>query len=406
VNQFTLSNGLKVIHKEITNNPLVTVQLFTRAGALNEDRSQAGLAQFTQSLLVQGTATRNAEQLATDIEDTGGNLSSDIEHDYGSIGISLLDSNFSAAMEMVADMALHPSFPEGEIEKERSNILAALKSRQDQIFYVANDLLNVALYGDHPYSWPETGKADTVAHFTRQDLVAWHAKYYVTDQMLLVVAGNVSLATVKAAADKYFGTMARGTGILPPPAATIPAAQKLSQATKKFKQAYVMVGYPAPALTSTDFPVLKVVNALLGGRMTGRLFTELREKQSLGYEVNSFYPSRKELSRFVIYLGLEKKNLARAKDGIAAIIKDLKEKPVEAKELQETKNYISGIYLLDHQTIGRQAWNMGFWETAGRGYAYDDQYINDLMAVTSSDIQKAARQYFTDNSVQVEIVPE
>jgi len=406
VNQFTLSNGLKVIHTEITTNPLVTVQLFARAGAIHERESEAGIAGFTQSLLVQGTKTRSAEQLSREIEDVGGTFSSDAEHDYISMGISLLDSSFPKAMELVADISSNPSFPEREIEKERSNALAAIKGRQDQIFCVAHDTFTDAFYGSHPYAWPDLGKAETVAKFSRADCVRWHDTYYVTGNMLLVIAGNVPLERARKCAEQYFAQCPRGANIPAIPEAAAPAARNIVVPTKKFQQAYIMTGFPAPDLNSPDFPTIKLINALLGSRMSGRLFTELREKQSLGYEVNSFYPSRIALSRFVIYLGLEKKNLEKAKEGIARILADLKNTPVSEKELEETKNFIRGIYLFDHQTIGRQAWNLGFWESVGRGSAYDRKYLDELMAVSSADIQKAARRYFADNYVQIEIVPQ
>jgi predicted Zn-dependent peptidase len=406
VNQFTLPNGLKVIHHEITTNPLVTVQLFARAGAIHEQESEAGLSGFTQSLLAQGTATRDADRLARDIEDIGGSLSSDCEHDYCTLGISLMDSFFPKAMELLADIAFHPSFPEREIEKERMNTLASIKSRHDQIFYVANDTFSAVFYGDHPYSWPDIGKAQTVASFTRADCLRWHTTYYTADNMLLVIAGNIPLKRAKTYAEQYFSSCPRGSRPAGAPTASKPQQKSVTIPTTKFKQAYLMVGFPAPDIKSTDFPVLKVVNSLLGSRMSGRLFTELREKQSLGYEVNSFYPSRITLSRFVIYLGLEKKNLAKAKDGIIRILDDLKNVPVSAKELEETKNFIRGIYLLDHQTIGRQAWNMGFWEIVGRGYEYDAAYLDELMAVTAEDVQKATRACFTDTYVQVEVIPQ
>lgn len=406
VNQFTLSNGLNVIHMEITGNPLVTLQLFTRAGTIDETPEQAGLAQFTISMMPQGTARYTNEQLAAAVEDIGGSISSDSEYDYGSMGISLLDSFFPNAMELLSEVAINPVFPEDEIEKERQNTLASLRARNDQIFYVANDLLNSSFYGTHPYAWPDSGKPATVSRFKRQDLLQWHKDHFFAGNMLLVIAGNVNLQTAKATAEKYFAALPAEKHETSRPRAVLPAAQKLKQPSKRFKQAYVMIGFPAPDLKSADFPVLKVVNALLGGRMTGRLFTELREKKSLGYEVNSFYPSRVDVSRFVIYLGLEKKNVEQAKTGIMAIVKDLKDTPVGAKELEETKNFIRGVYLLDHQTIGRRAWNAGFWEIVGRGYTYDAQYLNDLMTVTSADIQNAARKYFNDTYVQVEVVPE
>lgn len=406
VSEFTLSNGLKVLYSEVKDNPLVTAQLFLQGGSINEKPAEAGLASFTQSLLFQGTKTRAAEQLAQEVEDIGGNLSSDSEHDYSSLGISLMDTNFDKAMEILADVAFNPSFPEDEIEKERENTLAGILSRKDQIFSAASDLFGKTFYGDHPYSWPDSGKAETVAKFKRADLVRWHSDHYSANNMLLVIAGNVPQDAARAAAEKYFSKAPAGKASPSFPAAKAPGRKEVSEKSKKFRQAFYMIGYPAPNLKDRDFASLKVLNALLGGRMSGRLFIELREKLSLAYEVSSFYPSRRELSRFVVYLGLEARNLPVARERIQEILAEIKENGVPQQELDETKRYIRGVYLLDHQTIGRQAWYLGFWETVGRGYTYDARYLDELNAVTTEDIQRVARKYFTDQNVQIEIVPQ
>jgi predicted Zn-dependent peptidase len=166
-----------------------------------------------------------------------------------------------------------------------------------------------------------------------------------------------------------------------------------------------MVGFPAPAVSKDEYFTLKVLNSLMGGRMTGRLFIELREKLSLAYEVNCAYPSRKQLSKFIIYIGLENKNVKLAEKRINELLSDLKTIPVPESELQDTKNYIRGTYLLERQTIGRRAWYAGWWETMGLGADYDKTYLDKLMSVTSDDIQKASIKYFTDNKITVEVVP-
>jgi predicted Zn-dependent peptidase len=406
VNQFTLSNGVKVIHKEITEHPLITVQIFFKGGVINEKESQAGIANFTQALLFQGTGKRSSEQISQEIEDIGANISSDIEYDYASIGLSLMDTALPKAMDILADVAFNPSFPAEEIEKERMNILAGIQSRKDSIFNVANDLFNRTFYGNHPYSWPDIGKADTVSKITRDDLINWHKTQYGTKNMMIVIAGNVSLDNAKKLTEQYFSKCPQGISMAAFPPATEPKAQSITERSKKFKQALYMSGIPAPSMDSPDFPVLKVINALLGGRMSGRLFVELREKLSLAYEVSSFYPSRKELSRFVVYLGLEKKNLPTAKKRIKELLAELCTTAVGAKELEETKNYIRGVYFLDHQTIGRQAWYMGWWEVMGKGYDYDEKYLQKLISVTPEDIQRVAKKYFTGPAVEVEVLSE
>jgi predicted Zn-dependent peptidase len=167
-----------------------------------------------------------------------------------------------------------------------------------------------------------------------------------------------------------------------------------------------MLGWPCPEMSNPDYPAIKVLNALMGGRMTGRLFVELREKMSLGYEVSSFYPSRRQESRYVIYLGLKAENLEKTKKRLTEMINDLQTTLVPQQELNDTKNYIRGVYIMDHQTANRQAWYLGWWEIMGGGYKNDDTYLASLQSVSPQDIQRIAKKYLVaDNSVQIELVP-
>jgi predicted Zn-dependent peptidase len=223
--------------------------------------------------------------------------------------------------------------------------------------------------------------------------------------MTLVIAGKISLESAKNLAEKYFTGVASGTILPEAPKPLRPAPRTVIEKTEKFQQSFYMEGFAAPAIAQDDFYTLKVLNGLLGSRMTSRLFVELREKLSLAYEVSSYYPSRKELSRFVIYIGLDKKNIPLATKRIDEILTDLKDHPVTAGELTDTKNYIRGVYFLDRQTVARKAWYIGWWETMGFGYGYDGTYLNNLMAVTPEDIQATARKYFTSDKVTVEVIP-
>jgi len=223
--------------------------------------------------------------------------------------------------------------------------------------------------------------------------------------MFIVIVGKVTPEKARLIAEKYFIHIPSGT-IMPMPAKPkAPETKMVIERSAKFQQAFLMEGFPAPAIAKDDYYKLKVLSGLLGGRMTGRLFIELREKLSLAYEVSSYFPSKKEASKFIIYLGLDKKNIPLAQKRISEIIADVKNTPVPAQELTDTKNYLKGIYLLDRQTVGRKSWWLGWWETMGFGYRYDKEYLDKLMAVTPEDIQKAAQKCFNSNMVTIQIVP-
>ncbi|MFC1501202.1 M16 family metallopeptidase [Elusimicrobiota bacterium] len=406
VNSFTLSNGIKVLHKLNTTNPLVSVQVFINCGSLGETPEQAGIAHFTQNMMLYGTKNRTAKQIAQDTEDIGTEITGEAHSDYSSLGISMISKNFDRAVEILSDIIKNPIFPSDEIEKERSNTLASIKARKDRIFSVADDLLNETMYGNHPYSWPGVGKKETVSKFSRENIVKWHKINYVSNNMFIVTAGSISKNDLKNSLEKYFSDIEKNDISSVSHNAPEKLLKEVKKENNKFKQAYLVIGYPAPESDCQDYATLKMLNSYLGGRMSGVLFTELRENLSLAYEVGCAYPTRKEQSKFFFYIGLDKKNIGLAKDRIFKILDNLKKDPIPKKELADTKNHIKGSYLIDHQTIGKQAWYLGWWEIMGKGFKYDEKYIDDLMSVSAKDIQKCVKKYFSDKYVSVEIIPQ
>ncbi|MBN1823215.1 MAG: insulinase family protein [Endomicrobiales bacterium] len=407
MNESLLSNGSKLIHREIKTAPLATVQVFFKTGIGYEEKSNAGISYFTHMLLFQGTTSMDAAKLSEEIESIGGNVASDIAYDYSYAGITLLSENFDKACSLLSDILTNPAFENDEIEKERYNILASLEARKDRIFNSANDLFLEKFYGpENPYSWPETGKKETISKIKRDDILKWHKEHYTSDGMIVVIFGDIDFETARKSAEKYFGIIAATKGGAKMTKGGGTYAGEHVQRNKKFNQAFIMIGYPSPEIHDHSFAPLKLLNSYLGGRMTGKLFMELREEMGLAYEVSSFYPTRTCTSRFVVYMGLDKKNTEKAKKRIYEIIEEIKQKPIEKKELDETKKYVKGVYLMDHQTVSKQAWYCGWWEIMGKGYAYDDEYMRVLSKLTPGDLKNAANMVFGERPLQVECIPE
>ena len=168
-----------------------------------------------------------------------------------------------------------------------------------------------------------------------------------------------------------------------------------------------MLGYIVPGVQDREYVVIKVINTLLGTGMNSRFFTNLRDKQGLAYEIGSFYPTRKNASRFVVYAGLDVRNLGIIKEKILDEIKRLREDSLEMKELERAKNYLKGTFLLEHQTNKKQAWYLGWFELLGIGYIYDRNYLRQIEKVNIRGIKEVANRYFKDtNWVTIQIEPE
>jgi predicted Zn-dependent peptidase len=406
IHKHIFPNGLTLIHKENKSNQIVALDLFVKNGRIYEPDEKAGLSSFLQTLLPKGTKKHNAEQIAEIIESIGASFGTDASEDYSEIYAVSTVKHFFTIFDLVYEIYTEPVFPEKEIEKERQATLAGIKAREEDIFTVTYDYFSENLYNKHPYALPVIGTEETVKKFTREDLVNQHKKFYTPERTILVIVGNLPWEKVKKMVEENFGKLSAGEKISESLFPEVTLQQPIEKTyQKKFKQAYLMLGYPTPEVSHTDYSVLKVVNTILGGGMRGRLFQELRDKYSLAYEISSFYPTRKLTSRFVIYLGLDKNKITQAKERILEQLKRLKDEPAEKKELEEVKKFLRGNYLIEHAKNKQQSWYLGWWELMGKGYEYDELYPKDLSQITAQQIQTLAHKYFTENYLVIVIQP-
>ncbi len=404
-------NGLTLIHQYDQNSEVVALDLFVKAGASAEEKNQSGIANFIQDLLYKGTTSRTARQIAVESESIGTSINGSCADDYALVSAVVFKEYFEPMTDIFFDCVLNPTFPPEEVEKERANILASIKTREDSIFNVAFDRLNEEIYGEHPYHKPVIGYKRTLQNITRMQIMAFYQQYYRPENMILVIVGNISHKNIKKLLSNYFPELDQ-TMLSIQPISAAPATPNRFKAKDitletKFKQAYLMMGYLVPSVVDRDYPVFKIIATLLGGGMGSRLFVNLRGQQGLAYELDSFYPSRSYASILCIYLGLKETNLAQAQSSVMKEINTLKTTPVTTEELNNIKTYLSGQYLLSRQTNQSIAFYLGFYELLQKGFEYDAQYLADLNAVTSNDISRVANDYFSDNKLaRIKLIPQ
>ena len=404
---FNLNNGIKVIFKQTKSVEILCLKIHFPISVLQEESSKSGVTSLLYNSMIKSTKKRNAEILATDIENLGSSISPDIEYEYSGWTLNCMTQYFDQSCEILSDIILNPAFDSKETDKERDLMIQSIKVRQDNIKSVAGDKFISDFYNEnHPYSKIKSGTEDTLKNLTQQDLKDCYNKIYSTKGVVITVVGNVKKSILKKTLNKYFGqmnlTQEKQKVMLPDnPIRT----GEDTVVNSKFNQAFIIYAYDAPDVLNKDCITLKMINLVLGARMTGRLFIELREKLGLAYEVNSTYPTRLDKSYFEIYIGLDKKNIDVTKNGIEKIMTDLCNTKISDKEINDTLNFIKGIYLLAHQSVERQAYYLSAREMIGLGYEYDDKYIDLLSKVTSDDIIKVANKYFKQKPYKLILMP-
>jgi len=394
-----LPNGLTVIVRENPAAPVAAITLFVLVGSCHEPAETSGVSALLGRVLLKGTGSRSALELAQLAEDAGGALETATDQEYSELRARGLARHWGTLLDLVHDVATAPRLAHDEVERERQILLAQIRGLEDQPFQVANRLLGRALYGTHPYGFPTSGELASAGRITREDLLAHFERFFAPERMVLVVSGHLAAGEVLAEVARVFGPLPR-RGAEPPqvPPPDRPATARVSE-TRPTQQAHLVAGFLAPPIGHSDYTALKLLNAILGGGMSGRLFRTLRDEEGLAYSVGSFYPTRMVTSRLVVHIGTAPENVTQAAAGIARELAGLREAPVPPEELSRGKAFLTGAFHLDLRTNARQGFYLGLFELMGAGHGYVARYPEAIDAVTSADVLRTARRWLGEPTV-------
>jgi predicted Zn-dependent peptidase len=393
VTRAKLGNGLVVLVRENPAAPVVAVSLQVKMGNRWETRANAGISNLLQLMLVRGTTKLNGTQIVEAADGMGGSIDAVADVDASEISATALDRYWVQILELVADVALHPSIPSGTFEAVRDFLIRQVRNRGDRPYFVALDTLSESIYGENPYAWDPIGLKESLERIDRDALLAHYKKHYVPGGLVLAVSGRVKSPDVVAQAERLFGGMPPGpVPVAEPPKPPAPVAAR-DVLTVPGAQAQIVMGRLAPSLTDPDFPAVKVLSSILGGGMAGRFFSDLRDKQALAYTTATQFPSRVDQSYFLALLGTAPANVAKAEAALTGELERIQREAVSDEELRVGKAYLLGNLEMDRRTNARQAWYLAFYEIAGVGYEFLDRYVARVPQVTSADVQQAAQRY-------------
>jgi zinc protease len=395
VKKTVLDNGLTVLVKESTANDIVSVELLVGAGPKLESDSEAGISRLLQNSLLKGTSTRSAEQIVTEIESVGGRLSSGSTKEIGYVSLTCTREGLAAALDVFFDVVLNPSFPEAEVEKERGLILQGIRQRKDQLLGSTIDLAQEVLYADHPFHKPNEGYEETVSTFGRERVVDAYGRFYAPGNVVICAVGNLDGKRFVDEVSKRFKTSKGGRDRLRPsfePLSLTESREKLTY--KKSSSAWLVIAFPAPGISENDYLPARVLDSILGGSMHSRLFTELRDKQGLGYQVGSFFANFSRDAFVGTYIGTRPDQFEIARDGILAEIEKVRTQEVTDEELEDTKKYLRGSFIIGLESNESQAYDFAYYECLGLGYEFVDRYLEAIQTVTKADVLRVAKTYF------------
>jgi predicted Zn-dependent peptidase len=393
VSRSRLPNGLTVLVRQNPAAPVVAVSLMVRMGTRWETRETAGTSNLLQLMVVRGTTSLSGIQIVETADRLGGSIEALGDADFSEISGTALSRYWKEILGLVADVALHPSVPEGTFQAVRDFLVRQIRNRGDKPYDVALDTLTARIFAPHPYAWDPIGLKESLERVDRPALLAHYRKHYVPGGMVLAVSGKVKAPEVLAEAQRLFGAMTPGP--VPAPTAARPPAPAASREVLRVPgaQAQILMGSLAPRLTDPDHAAVKVMSTVLGGGMAGRFFSELRDKQALAYTTGTQYPARADTGYFLAQLGTGPENTAQAETALNRQLERIQREPIADAELQVARAYVLGNLAMDRRTNARQAWYLAAYEVSGVGYEFLDRYIAQVRQVTAVDVQRVARRY-------------
>jgi zinc protease len=396
IQEFELSNGLRLLVREDPRLPLVAIGAVFRGGLLAETPKTNGITRLMAKVLLKGTKTRTAEQIANEIEAVGGSISSDAGNNSFSVSVDVMKPDVKLGVDLLSDVLLNATFPEKAIAREREIQIAAIQQEEEQLTTVARNIMRQALFPQHPYALRSNGSVESVQRLTQKDLLQFRDHYVVAKNGVIYVFGNVKASDVKQLIEQTLGKMKPGALALTDAKPSVPLGKPETVESRKDKaQGVLMVGFRGASLSSPDRYALELIDEA-SSDLGSRFFIRIREQMGLAYYVGASQMQGLVPGLFAFYLGTDPQKIEPVKTALLDEIYKLANEGLTPEELARAKKKLIGQQEIANQSNDVFGYRCALDELYGLGYNYYKQLVHDVNAVTPEHIKQVAAKYFRD----------
>jgi predicted Zn-dependent peptidase len=380
----------------------VTIGVWLMRGSRHESDDRSGIAHFVEHMLFKGTDTRTAEDIAQAIDSIGGQLDAFTAKEYASYYIKVLDEHLPLAVDLLADIVLRPAFSAEEIEREKKVILEEIKMVEDTPDDLVHELFTQHFWEGHPLGRPILGSKDTVESFTAESLLEYFRGAYVAKNMIISAAGNLEHSKVRDLIQRVFGGVpAEGERLGAEPPRVVP--QVISR-TKELEQSHICLGANSYPQRHEDRYVSYILNTVLGGSMSSRLFQNVREKRGLAYAVFSGLSAYRDAGNITIYAGCSNEAVGQVVDLCVEELRGLKAAPINEAELRRAKDHLKGSLMLSLENTASRMSHMARQEIYFDRHFTMDETLAGVERVTEADLQRVAADLFSNGSLAATVL--
>jgi len=401
----TLGNGLQVLVVLHHEQPSVSFRLILRAGAMQELNDKPGVASFVASLLNQGTATKSAEAIADLVESAGGIVGVGSGNELSFVSGAVVKDQVDLMLSLASEMVQRPAFSPEEIDRQRRQMLSALQVSYDDPDYIADLVFDRLIFGVHPYGRPNQGTPESIARITRDDLVNFHKTWFVPNNALLAIVGDLSADEAMAAAEKAFGSWTRqDVPLVKPVDPPAPARRIIVVDRPGSAQTEIRVGNLAIPRTHPDYLPLEIATRILGGEGANRLFGVLRSDRGLTYGASADMHAFRTAGQIVAETDTRSAATGEVLRLMVEEFYRLQKEPVDIRELRGAQDFVSGNFPLTIESpaaIAEQVLSELFY---GLDPKELETYRDRVDRVTTADIQRVANQFLKPGQLSIVLV--
>jgi zinc protease len=402
-----LSNGVPVWIVETHDVPVAQVNLVVPSGTANDPPGKFGIASLTAAMLEEGAGARSALELADAIDFLGADLGATSGIDSSAVRLHVPVARLDEALPIMADVALRPTFPRDELERQRQQRLTALLQGRDDPPTISSVAFSRILYGKaHRYGTPQAGTAETIKAFTADELRAFYGSAYRPENATLIVVGDVTAGKMMPLLEKSFGAWKAAAPAATeklPPVEQAPARQIFLIDKPGAPQSQIRIGWIGVPRSTPDYFPITVMNTILGGSFTSRLNNNLREVHGYAYGAGSSFDMRADAGPFYAAAGVQTDKTAEALkeffNELEAILK-----PVPADELARAKNYVSLRFPSAFEATGDISRRLEDMLVYRLPEDYFEKYVQNIQAVTAADVQRVAQKYIQPGKFTIVVV--
>jgi predicted Zn-dependent peptidase len=397
-----LDNGLRILTEPMTQVRSVSIGVWLTRGSRHEAAERSGIAHFVEHMLFKGTTSRSAEDIAQAIDSIGGQLDAFTAKEYASYYIKVLDEHLPLALDILSDIVLNPAFSPEDIEREKKVVVEEIKMVEDTPDDLVHELFTQGFWENHPLGRPILGTRDTVESFDAELLRRYFTDAYTPRNLIVSAVGNIEPENVRQLVEERFGSLsASGEPFREQAPSVVP---KILVRNKELEQSHLCLGASSYPQNHDDRYSSYVLNTLLGGSMSSRLFQNIREKRGLAYAVFSGLSAYRDAGSFTVYAGCANDAVGQVIDLVVEELRGIKQAPVPHAELQRSKDHLKGSLMLSLENTASRMSHLARQEIYFDRQFGLDETLQGVERVTSEDVQRVAVDVFRNGSLAATVL--